>query len=50
MFVNKGVSKIIKKYGYLPVEYLKNKDQAKENNIQRMSDKKGKKKSKKSKD
>jgi hypothetical protein len=24
MLVNKGVSKIIKKYGYLPVDYLKN--------------------------
>jgi hypothetical protein len=24
MLVSKGVSKIIKKYGYLPVDYLKN--------------------------
>jgi len=28
MLVSKGVSKIIKKYGYLPVDYLKNENKS----------------------
>jgi len=36
MLVSKGVSKIIKKYGYLPVDYLKN--EKKDKNFEMMMD------------